>query len=272
MLEVPAGKFAMGSESGLINVMDGESPIREVHVDAFLISETTVTNEEFQQFVKATGYVTDAEKFGNSFVFRGHLTNETKQGTVTTVSGIPWWCLVEGANWKQPTGVGSGIEEKLDHPVVHVSWRDAKVYCEWAGTRLPTEAEWEKAARGGLHQKTYPWGDDFFVDGNYNCNIWQGQFPSLNTLEDGCASTAPGKSYLPNGYGLYQMVGNVWEWCEDTFSVLGRQSNAAGKVIKGGSFLCHDSYCNRYRVSARSQNTPDSSTSNMGFRVVQDIL
>jgi formylglycine-generating enzyme len=169
----------------------------------------------------------------------------------------------------------------MDHPVVHISWNDANAYCAWAGKRLPTEAEWEYAARGGLVQKRFPWGDDLLMDGQHQCNIWQGEFPKTNTKEDGYEGTAPAKSYSPNGYGLYNMSGNVWEWCSDWFSrsvhTRGGRSNPKGpeigkeKILRGGSYFCHESYCNRYRVAARSKNTPDSSTGHAGFRCAADV-
>src|SRR6185312_8116943 len=276
MITLAGGGFLMGTDDkdGFPN--DGEGPVREVTLDSFYIDKTTVTNRQFAEFIKATGYKTDAEKYGWSFVFYELLPEELKHAHLQTSSQAPWWCVVEGAYWKQPEGKNSDIKERMDHPVVHVSWNDAVAYCNWAGKRLPSEAEWEYAARGGLVQKRFPWGNELNPGGKHFCNIWQGIFPGINTMEDGYLGTAPAESFGPNGFGLYNMAGNVWEWCSDWFSGDFHKTasatnpkgpaNGAAKVIRGGSFLCHESYCNRYRVAARSSNTVDSSTSNMGFR------
>jgi formylglycine-generating enzyme required for sulfatase activity len=193
----------------------------------------------------------------------------------------PWWCTVPGANWQTPDGPGSHIDKQLNHPVVHVSWRDTEAYCRWSGQRLATEAEWEFAARGGLVQKLYPWGDKLRPNGEHRCNIWQGQFPQTDTAEDGYAGTCPVDAFPPNGYGIYSLAGNAWDWCSDwfdpAFHVTGPRIDPQGppngvtKMMKGGSFLCHKSYCNRYRVAARLSSTPDSSTSHVSFRCVDPV-
>ena len=261
---------------------DGEGPVREVSVGPFAIDRHSVTNERFAEFVDATGYETEAERFGWSFVFMLFVPRKLlNRGVARKVPGLQWWYGVCRASWYRPEGPGSRIDDRLDHPVVHVSWADAEAYCEWAGKRLPTETEWEYAARGGLVQKRYVWGDELMPDGEHRCNIWQGPFPRINTREDGYAGTAPAESYEPNGYGLFSMAGNVWEWCADwwssTYHVTGPRTNPAGppsgtsRVMRGGSYLCHHSYCNRYRVAARTSNTPDSSTGNLGFRAAADI-
>lgn len=265
MIYLTGGKFLMGTNSREGFSSDAEGPAREIVIKPFYIDPTTVTNEQFAVFVKATQYITEAEKFGWSFVFHSFVSKETAAKVVSTVHGSVWWWKVNGADWRHPEGPDSTLHNRLDHPAVHLSWNDAAAYCEWAGKRLPTEAEWEYAARGGLIQKRYPWGDELTPNGEHRCNIWQGQFPRINTEEDGYAGTAPARSFEPNGYGLYNMSGNVWEWCSDWF-----KNKRDTKSLRGGSYLSHDSYCNRYRVAARTSNTPDSSTGHMGFRCAAD--
>ena len=258
---------------------DGEAPVRTVQLDAFRIDATTVTNTAFAAFVKATAYRTTAELEGNSAVFEASY-----RGPSTHVLGrpatTPWWLVVAGAYWRQPEGPGSDVAMRPNHPVVHVSYDDALAYCEWAGKRLPTEAEWEYAARGGLVGARYAWGDELTPNGRWRANIFQGDFPEFNSAEDGWENTAPVKTYSPNGYGLWQMSGNVWEWCADYFAAdtylrdtaLNPTGPATGdsRVMRGGSYLCHDSYCNRYRVAARSSSPPDSGAANLGFRCAND--
>ena len=273
MIELPGGTFLMGSEYAEGFAKDGEGPVRPVTLRAFAIDQYPVTNAGFRSFVEATGYRTEAERFGWSFVFWAHVRPELVRDTV---AAVPWWCQVPGAAWSAPEGPGSNTRGREDHPVVHVSWNDAAAYARWAGLRLPTEAEWEYAARGGLEQKLYPWGDKLRPGGEHRCNIWQGDFPNEDTADDGYAGTSPVEAYAPNGYGMYSITGNTWEWCADWFSaefhVTAARDEPAGppegeaRVMKGGSFLCHKSYCNRYRVAARTSNTPDSSASNIGFR------
>jgi sulfatase modifying factor 1 len=274
---VPAGTFLMGDSSGDRNPLDGEVPLHPVSLAAFQIDACSVTNDDFAAFVHDTGYRTEAEQFGFSAVFHLAVTAPAED-ILGTPAGTPWWRGVRGADWAHPGGRNSSLEGLADHPVVHVSWNDAMSYCEWAGRRLPTEAEWEYAARGGLDGKKYPWGDEEPDVGGWRANIWQGTFPTLNTVDDGWLTTAPVRSYAPNGYGIWQPVGNVWEWCSDWYSnryygsspqndPRGAASGSA-RVLRGGSYLCHNSYCNRYRNSARSHNTPDSSAGNVGFRTV----
>ncbi|MDP9460635.1 MAG: formylglycine-generating enzyme family protein, partial [Actinomycetota bacterium] len=246
---------------------DGEGPVREVELSPFTIGATTVTNAEFAAFVDATGYRTDAEQFGWSFVFVGLLPAGFP--LTQAVKGTPWWRRVEGAHWRRPEGPGSGVDGREAHPVVHVSWHDAQAYCSWSRLRLPTEAEWEYAARGGLEQQPYPWGATRTPGGRHLMNVWQGEFPHRNTAADGHVGTAPADAYPPNAYGLYTMTGNVWEWCADWFSpYYPRRSPrrdpagpryGTGRAMRGGSYLCHESYCLRYRTSARTANPPDSS-------------
>jgi formylglycine-generating enzyme len=280
MATLPGGTFLMGTDNSDGFSQDGEGPIRLVELKPFRISRYAVTNAEFAAFVEQTGYRTEAEHFGWSYVFHLLVSEDIKRQVEQVPQAVPWWLPVEGAYWAVPEGPGTAIQDRMNHPVVHISWNDALAYCRWSGTRLPTEAEWEYAARGGLEQKTYPWGDLLKPDGQHRCNIWQGKFPTVNNASDGYIGTAPVDAYEPNGYGLYNVSGNVWEWCADWFTPqYHRETKASNpqytrqtgrRSMRGGSFLCHRSYCNRYRVAARSSNTPDSSSSNCGFRVAKD--
>lgn len=284
MVAIPGGPFWMGSEDHDTFPADGEGPVREVAVRPFRIDPRQVTNAQFASFVKQTGYVTDAERIGNSFVFYQFLA-QADRGSVADarIPEAPWWLSVEGADWAHPEGPSSDVRTRSNHPVVHVSWNDASAYAAWAGKRLPTEAEWEKAARGGLERRRFPWGDELAPRGQHRCNTWQGRFPAVNTGEDGYLGTAPVTAYRPNGYGLYNTSGNVWEWCADFFSGTwhAEESQATrldpagppvgeARVMRGGSYLCHESYCNRYRVSARTSNAPDASSGHLGFRCALD--
>jgi sulfatase modifying factor 1 len=278
---LPGSAFLMGTEDDVGFPEDGEGPIREVSVGPFQIDTTAVTNAQFSRFTKETGYKTEAELFGWSFVFHSFVPEETAMQVERTVAITPWWWPVDGAYWAKPEGPESSLSRRWDHPVVHISWNDATAYCEWSGKRLPTEAEWEYAARGGTEGARYPWGDELTPGKEHLCNIWQGTFPDSNSEEDGYGGTSPVKSFPPNRYGLYNVSGNVWEWCADWFSPDYHSTSAADnptgpssgetRSMRGGSYLCHESYCNRYRVAARSANTPDSSTGNLGFRCAQDV-
>jgi formylglycine-generating enzyme len=275
---IPAGRFRMGDPFAEGYPRDGETVLHDVEVDAFTIARTAVTNEVFAGFVADTGYRTTAEVAGSSAVFHSAVHPQAADNIVGAVHATPWWAAVRGADWAHPTGPGSSWSELPNHPVVHVSWYDAVAFFLWRGSRLPTEAEWEYAARGELNGKRFPWGDELEPDGTYRLNIFRGTFPTVNAAEDGYATTAPVDAFEPNGYGLYNMCGNVWEWCFDWFDprayARSPVRNPAGptrgreRITRGGSYLCHISYCYRYRVAARSRNTPDSSTGNCGFRTV----
>lgn len=276
-VEIPGGKALVGTDNPIIRI-DEEAPLRIVKTKPFRIDTTAVTNKRFSRFVEDTGYVTDAERFGNSLVFRHQLARNT--GATQTDASAPWWHVVDGANWRSVYGPGSEDESSPDFPVVHVSWNDARAFAKWALGRLPTEAEWEHAARGGLADVRFPWGDREPNDTDYfPCNIWQGDFPEINTSKDGYSGLAPARSYEANGYGLYNMVGNTWEWMSQPFKLKSVRKSArqidAGrtgfKLLKGGSFLCHASYCYRYRIAARTGGSPDSTSSHMGFRLVYDV-
>ncbi|CAI5688054.1 formylglycine-generating enzyme [Oreochromis niloticus] len=276
MVQISGGEFLMGTDNPGIPP-DGEGPQRLVYVDSFNMDIHEVTNQQFQSFVLATGYVTEAEKFGDSFVFEGLLSEPVKSQITQAVASAPWWLPVKGASWRHPEGPDSNITDRLHHPVLHVSWTDAVAYCSWANKRLPTEAEWEYACRGGLKDRLYPWGNKLNPKGQHFANLWQGDFPTHNSGEDGYIKTSPVMSFPANAFGLYDMVGNAWEWTTDWWTVhhtTDPQRNPTGppsgkdKVKKGGSYMCHRSYCYRYRCAARSQNTPDSSASNLGFRCV----
>ncbi|XP_069793023.1 formylglycine-generating enzyme isoform X2 [Narcine bancroftii] len=280
MVLIPGGVFTMGTNNPGIP-QDGEGPARKAHIKPFYMDMYEVTNAEFERFIKDTDYITEAETFGDSFVFEGLLSDKVKNSITQAVAAAPWWLPVKNASWNHPEGPDSNITKRMDHPVVHISWHNAVAYCTWAGKRLPTETEWEYACRGGLENRLFPWGNKLHPKGQHYMNIWQGDFPSHNTADDGYANSAPVTAFPPNGYGLFNMVGNVWEWTSDWWAVhhaTDEVENPTGpasgrdKVKKGGSYMCHKSYCYRYRCAARSQNTPDSSASNLGFRCAVDNL
>ena len=283
MVRLDGGTFLMGNDRDYGFPDDGEGPVHAVRLDPFWIDRTVVTNDQFAAFVDATGYRTEAEVFGWSFVFQGHLSRKIlNRLNPNRVVGSEWWCRIDGASWRKPEGPGSNLRRRGDHPVVQVSWHDALAWADWAGKRLPTEAEWEFAARGGLaHANRFPWGDELEPGGKHRMNVWQGTFPTVNTEDDGFFGPSPARHYRPNGFGLYGVTGNVWEWCWDWFSPRfywqSPPDNPTGpplgdrRVMRGGSYLCHASYCNRYRVDSRYQNAPDSATTNLGFRCVRDV-
>ena len=268
----------MGSVDELSYPGDGEGPLREIELSAYEIDACAVSNADFAAFVDDTGYRTESELLGWSFVFAGLLPDDFPP--TRAAADAPWWRQVEGASWRNPEGPHSGVDARLDHPAVQVSWNDAVAYARWAGKTLPTEAQWERAARGGLASEPYPWGAELTPNGEHRMNVWQGVFPTENALDDGWYGTCPVDSFEPNGLGLFNATGNVWEWCADWFDIYHDPAPPVDptgpfdgdlKVLKGGSFLCHESYCLRYRPAARLALTPDSATSNSGFRCARPI-
>lgn len=302
MAHIPVGTFMMGGDN--VQAKADELPKHAVKISEFWLDTTQVTNVEFKRFVDATHYITTAEqkpdwemlkkelppntpKPDDSMLVPASLVFTPPDHAVSFDDYSQWWKWVPGANWQHPRGPGSDIKKLDNHPVVQVSWEDAAAYCKWAGKRLPTEAEWEWAARGGLTNNIYPWGNESIDTGTIKANTWQGEFPYKNTLRDKYYYTSPVKSFAPNGYGLYDMAGNVWEWVSDWYDAdyyrtFGKKAvaNPSGpakgndpvepyaqkKVLRGGSYLCNEAYCSGYRVAARMKSTPDTSMQHMGFR------
>lgn len=278
-IEVPDCAFKMGTDDGIGFDEDLEYPSTEVKISKFEIAQTPVTNEEFFEFIEDTNYKTKAEKEGFSFVY-SLLVPEEKRNQYKHVIGAPWWLVVPGASWKHPFGPESDLSGIKDHPVVHISLADALAFCKWGKYTLPSEAQWECACRAGT-ETTYPWGMNL-VDDKFHANTWQGKFPWENTEEDGFLGTAPVKTYEPNNWGLYQMIGNVWEWCRNpryvslsefkTKKFILDHAPANGEyAIRGGSFLCHCLYCNRYRSAARNGADVNTTSSNLGFRCIKEL-
>jgi len=306
MVLIPGGVFSMGGDG------DGwkdEFPKHNVEIDSFWMDINEVTNNQFLEFVNSTGYITTAErnidwnqmkkdlppntpKPDDSYLVPSSLVFFPTSGAVNLDDVSQWWKFINGANWRQPQGPGSNIDGKGNHPVVHVSWYDAIAYCEWAGSRLPTEAEWEYASRGGIIDATFSWGNEDLDEGKLKANTWNGNFPYYNSKDDGFIYTADVRSFEPNGYGLFDMSGNVWEWCSDWYdenyyysvseilsvnpqgppkSYDSNEPYAQKKVSRGGSFLCHKSYCTGYRNSMRMKSTPDTSSMHTGFRTVRSL-
>ena len=280
MVWVPGGTFTMGSE----DFYPEERPLREVEIDGLWLDAHPVTVAEFRRFVKATGYTTMAERAPDAaqypdadpaLLVPGSLVFRPAAGPVDLSDHRNWWTYLPGACWHSPEGPGSDVYTRARHPVVHIAYEDAREYAKWAGKALPTEAEWERAARGGLENATFAWGDEHFPAGRAMANTWQGQFPWQNLMTDGFAGTSPVGSFPPTGYGLSDMTGNVWEWTADRFDADPSEAPCCGpppadaierRVIKGGSHLCAPNYCLRYRPAARQGETIDTSTSHIGFR------
>jgi len=304
MVYIPGGEYELGNDTQV--AYPDEYPIKKVSIDPFYMDATEVTNAQFKEFVEATGYVTVAEKDidwevmvqqlpegtpkpPDSVLRAGSMVFQATEGPVNLVDYSQWWVWTIGANWQHPEGPGSDLKGRMDHPVVHIAHEDALAYAQWAGKRLPTEAEWEWAAMGGKGEVIYPWGNQAADDSADKANFWQGMFPYQNVETDGYYTTAPVKSYPPNGYGLFDMAGNVWEWCIDRYDekAYGKLRQSANPVndfsyndprepwsekhvIRGGSFLCNDTYCSGYRVSRRMSSSKDSGFNHTGFRCVQD--
>ena len=313
MVWIPGGEFTMGTTDptrevcGGPDTMDDARPLHRVYVDGFWMDSTEVTNEAFARFVAATGYVTECERKPRAEDYPGVPAEKLVAGSVVftppdhavpLTDALAWWRYVPGADWRHPEGPASNLKDREKHPVVHVSYADAEAYAKWAGKRLPTEAEWEFAARGGRKGERYPWGDELQPGGRWMANIWEGTFPQQNSRADGFERSAPAGKFPPNPYGLYDMAGNVWEWCSDWYrpdayelavrvAAGGVVRNPPGparsasfdpaepgqpkRVQRGGSFLCTDQYCTRYMTGSRGKGAPDTGVNHSGFRCVQDV-
>ncbi len=272
-VELPGGPFVVGTDEPWLPG-DGEGPARAVDLGPFALGACAVTVAEFDRFVAQTDFVTEAECTGWSFVFAGEVADDADVRGRS--ASAPWWLGIEGATWRRPDG---RREAPPEHPVVHVSWDDAAAYCRWAGGRLPTESEWEYAAASGVPGRVFPWGDELVERGEHRCNVWQGVFPHEDTGEDGFRGRAPVDVYEPNDFGLWNVIGNVWEWTASATTTVQADggccvradSAGAARIQKGGSYLCHASYCARYRIQARLGNPPDTTTGNVGFRLARDV-
>lgn len=307
MVLIPGGTFNMGGDNN--QASEDEYPKHKVKVDAFFMDATEVTNAQFKRFIDATGYITTAEKKpdweelkktvppgtpkpSEELLVASSLVFKQSSTPISLNDCTQWWSWVAGADWKHPAGPKSNLKGKDNYPVVQVSWFDAMAYCKWAGKRLPTEAEWEWAARGGLENNIYPWGNEGVNAGKPKSNSWEGDFPYYNQQKDGFIKSAPVKSFMPNRYSLYDMAGNVWEWCHDLYdatyyeSLAGKVSvnpqgskksfdpeepNVYKRVLRGGSFLCNDKYCSGYRNARRMKSSPDTGLEHTGFRCVKDV-